>query len=128
MKSTSWERWRVTLDHVQLLDKILARVRLTPPTSPTYDTAEYGQADWGRRLELGCVDWAQHGYGAPLSVYAVYAFKIVFYIYVDVLCGFSPGMGLRPSINGPLNPWLFKKRFFGVWLSKAWDWAAPAVH
>ena len=82
------------------LDKILARVRLTPPTPPTYDTAEYGQADWGRRLELGCIDWAQHGYGAPLSVYGVYALKIVLYIYGWVFfCGFSPGMGELTTID-----------------------------
>jgi hypothetical protein len=41
-----------------------------------------------------CAAWAMQGYGSPLGAYALYAFKVAFYIGGWVFfCGFTPGMG-----------------------------------
>ena len=58
-----------------------------------------------------CEAWALQGYGSPLAVYAVYALKVLFYVWMWVVfCGFSPGLGHLATIGQWwLSPLAFQK-------------------
>src|SRR6187402_3852881 len=58
-----------------------------------------------------CAAWALQGYGTPLAVYALYAFKVLFYVAGWWLsCSFTPGLGGLADIGAWwLHPVAFQK-------------------
>ena len=86
-------------------------------------------ASWGQRVEFGCHSWAEYGYGAPLTIYAAYLVKIVFFI-----AGWFFFCSLSPDFHRASNfiDWAFTKprspkRFFGACCLKDSVWDAQAV-
>jgi hypothetical protein len=67
---------------------------LMSPLAPPYDPLEWEKKPWPEKAQMVCAAWAMQGYGSPIGAYALYAFKVAFYIGGWVLfCGFTPGMG-----------------------------------
>ena len=81
------------------------------PTPPPYDPLEWVRRPLPERGRMVCEAWALQGYGSPLAVYAVYALKVVFYVWMWVVfCGFSPGLGQLATIGQWwLSPVAFEK-------------------
>ena len=58
-----------------------------------------------------CQAWALQGYGTPLGIYAISAFKVAFYVGMWIFfCGFTPGLGDVSTIAAWwLSPIAFQK-------------------
>jgi hypothetical protein len=82
---------------------------LLNPVPPPYDPLEWERKPWPEKARMVCAAWALQGYGSPLGAYALYAFKVVFYIggWV-VFCRFTPGMG---GLNDIGSWWLRPEAF-----------------
>ena len=73
---------------------------LLDPVAPPYDPLEWEKKPFPEKSRLVCGAWALQGYGTPLGVYALYAFKLVLYAAGWwFFCGFTPGMGELRSIG-----------------------------
>ena len=81
------------------------------PIKPPYDALEWAQQPFDERSKMVCAAWALQGYGTPLAVYAVYAFKVLFYVGGWWLfCSFTPGLGGLATIGEWwLHPVAFQK-------------------
>ncbi|WP_052554703.1 DUF3556 domain-containing protein [Enhygromyxa salina] len=88
---------------------------LLDPTPPPYDPLAWEQAPFSERARQACQAWAIQGYGTPIPVYLVYAFKLAFYVGMwAVFCSFTPGLGdLRNISQWWLEPVAFQKAI--VW-------------
>ena len=64
------------------------------PVPPSYDPLEWEKLPFPEKARQACLSWAMQGYGTPLAIYLVYAFKIALYVWGWLLCcGHTPGMG-----------------------------------
>jgi len=81
------------------------------PVKPPYDALEWAQRPFDERSKMVCAAWALQGYGTPLAVYALYAFKVLFYVAGWWLsCSFTPGLGGLADIGAWwLHPVAFQK-------------------
>jgi len=81
------------------------------PVAPPYDPLEWAKKPFPEKSRMVCRAWALQGYGTPLAVYALYAFKVLLYVGGWVLfCSFTPGMGdLRAIGSWWLEPAAFQK-------------------
>ncbi|MFZ5628442.1 MAG: DUF3556 domain-containing protein [Spirochaetota bacterium] len=78
---------------------------LLKPTPPPYDPVAWQNKPFPEQVRLACQAWAVQGYGTPLGAYALYVFKVIFYIYAwAFFCSFTPGMG---SV-GEWQNWIFE--------------------
>lgn len=85
------------------------------PTPTPYDPLEWVRKPLHERGRMACEAWATQGYGTPLAVFLLYAFKIAFYLGGWLLfCGLTPALG-GPSTIGSwwLHPVAFQKAI--VW-------------
>jgi hypothetical protein len=81
------------------------------PIPPPYDPLEWAKKPFAEKCSLVCNSWAMQGYGTPLGVYLVYAFKIAAYVAGWFLfCSFTPGMGQLANVGDWwLTPVAFQK-------------------
>jgi hypothetical protein len=88
---------------------------LLDPTPPPYDPLKWEREPFTERARQACQAWALQGYGTPLPVYLVYAFKVLFYVGMWALfCSYTPGLGDLSSIaSWWLEPVAFQKAI--VW-------------
>lgn len=88
---------------------------LMDPIPPPYAPLEWVKKPFAERAQMVCQAWALQGYGTPIGAYAVYAFKVAFYIGIWILfCGFTPGYTL-----GTIGAWWLS----GVAFQKAILWS-----
>ena len=79
------------------------------PKLPDYDIDHWESLPFGERLKLVCQSWAIDGYGTPVSVYLLYAAKLVFHVAVWALfCTFS-GLPLADIGTWWAEPVAFQK-------------------
>ncbi|HWZ88872.1 MAG TPA: DUF3556 domain-containing protein [Polyangiaceae bacterium] len=79
------------------------------PIPPPYDPLVWEKLPFAERSRQVCIAWAMQGYGTPLTVYLLYALKIVGYVAGWLFfCGFTPGMGRL----GNLSAWCFEPEAF----------------
>ena len=88
---------------------------LLTPTAPPYDPLEWEKKPFAQKCRMVCQAWALQGYGSPLGVLAVYAAKVVFYVWMwTVFCSTTPTLGGLGSIaTWWANPLAFEKAI--VW-------------
>jgi hypothetical protein len=55
-------------------------VGLLDPTPPPYDPLDWLTRPFAERARMVCEAWAMQGYGTPLGVFLVYAFKLALYV------------------------------------------------
>ena len=81
------------------------------PVAPPYDPLEWAKQPFAEKSRMVCRSWALQGYGTPLAVYALYAFKVLLYAGGwFFFCSFTPGMGgLRSVASWWLEPVAFQK-------------------
>ncbi len=81
------------------------------PTPPPYDPLEWLKKPFHERGRMVCEAWALQGYGTPVGVYFVYAFKVLFYVGMWALfCSTSPSLGGLSTIAAWwLSPIAFQK-------------------
>lgn len=84
---------------------------LLDPIPPPYDPLEWEKRPFAERARMVCESWALQGYGTPLAIYLVYAFKVAFYIGMWMwFCHFTPGLGAFATISSWwLDPVAFQK-------------------
>ena len=84
---------------------------LLEPMPPPYDPLDWAARPLAERGRMVCEAWALQGYGTPLAAYALYAFKVVFYVGMWIFfCGFTPGLGDPATIAAWwLEPIAFQK-------------------
>ncbi len=84
---------------------------LLAPTPPPYDALEWQTKPLAERARMVCQAWAIQGYGTPLGAFALYAFKVVFYIGAWIwFCRTTPGLGsVRHFTEWCLSPVAFQK-------------------
>jgi hypothetical protein len=64
------------------------------PVPPPYDPLEWQTKSLADKSRMVCAAWAMQGYGTPLGVYAVYALKVIAYVWGWLyFCRFTPGLG-----------------------------------
>jgi hypothetical protein len=80
------------------------------PVKPPYDALEWARRPFAERSRMVCAAWALQGYGTPLAVYALYVFKVLFYVAAWWLfCSFTPGLGGADVASWWLHPIAFQK-------------------
>ncbi len=81
------------------------------PVAPPYDPLELAKKPFSERSRLVCNAWAMQGYGTPIGVYLIYAFKVALYVAGWLwFCGFTPGMGSLANVGAWwLEPAAFQK-------------------
>lgn len=86
-------------------------MRLLSPVPTPYDPLEWAAKPFPEKARMVCQAWAVQGYGSPVGVYAVYAFKVLLYIGGWLLfCSFTPGMGNPTQLtHWWLQPTAFQK-------------------
>ncbi|MDB4937068.1 MAG: putative rane protein [Labilithrix sp.] len=79
------------------------------PIPPPYDPLEWAKKPFAEKAAMVCNAWAMQGYGTPLGVYFVYAFKIAGYVAGwFFFCSFTPGMGHLANVG---DWWLAREAF-----------------
>ena len=69
------------------------RTLITPKATP-YNPIEWRRLPLPQRAKAACLTWADQGFGAPLSIYLFYGFKLVFYIVAWIFfCSLDPQLG-----------------------------------
>jgi hypothetical protein len=64
------------------------------PTPPPYDPVKWDQERWPSKIRMACQGWALQGYGTPVAIYLIYAFKVLVYIALwCFFCSFTEGLG-----------------------------------
>jgi hypothetical protein len=81
------------------------------PVAPPYDPLDWARKPFSEKSRMACRAWALQGYGTPIPVYAVYAFKLLAYLGGWWVFGsFTPGLGdLRSIASWWLEPAAFQK-------------------
>jgi hypothetical protein len=81
------------------------------PLAPPYDSLEWAKKPFSEKSRMVCEAWAIQGYGTPLAVYLVYAFKIALYVGGWMFfCSFTSGMGKLADFGSWwLRPEAFQK-------------------
>src|SRR5258708_8670256 len=80
------------------------------PLALPYDPLEWAKKPFSEKSRMVCRSWALQGYGTPLGVYALYVFKVLFYVGWVFFCSFTPGIGELRSISSCLlEPLAFHK-------------------
>lgn len=81
------------------------------PLAPPYDPLEWARKPFPEKSRMVCEAWAMQGYGTPLAVYLVYAFKIALYVGGWIFfSSFTPGMGSLADFGSWwLRPEAFQK-------------------
>lgn len=84
---------------------------LVTPAAPPYDALEWEKAPFAEKCRLACQAWAIQGYGSPVSVQALYGFKMVAFIAAWLgFCALSPSLGpMREVGRWWLEPLAFQK-------------------
>lgn len=84
---------------------------LLDPVLPPYEPLEWARKPLPERGRMVCQAWALQGYGTPLGIFFLYAFKVAFYIGVWLwICTATPGLGPLAEIGGWwLEPIAFQK-------------------
>ena len=72
----------------------MKNLKLLAPKALPFDFAEWKKQPFAERVRWLCTAWATQGYGAPLSAYAFYVIKILFYVSMWIFfCSFSSSLG-----------------------------------
>jgi len=81
------------------------------PLPPPYDPLEWTKKPFAEKSRLVCNAWAMQGYGTPIGVYLIYAFKVALYVGGwFFFCGFTSGMGSLANVGAWwLEPTAFQK-------------------
>lgn len=84
---------------------------LISPVPPPYDALEWEKAPFPERCRQACQAWALQGYGSPLGIYVVYAFKVAAFIAAWLgFCSLSPSLGPASEVSRWwLEPLAFQK-------------------
>src|SRR5207237_424908 len=73
---------------------------LLDPVAPPYDPLDWAKKPFAEKSQMVCRSWALQGYGTPLGVYFLYAFKLAAYVAGWwFFCRFTPGMGELATIG-----------------------------
>lgn len=93
----------------------MKNLKLLQPQPLPFSYEDWKKQPHNKRLKMLCTAWATQGYGAPLSTYLFYVFKILLYVAGWLFfCSFSEKLG---SVNDFLNWWFIPEALlkFIVW-------------
>lgn len=80
-------------------------MKILAPEKLPFDFQEWKSKPFPTRVKMLCQAWAVQGYGAPVSVYFFYIFKIALYVWLwTVFCSFSENLGSMDTISA----WWYK--------------------